>query len=62
MEKSIRELARTEGEVKCLCGEVSNDIGGVSSPKRDKALLPVCTSKGIANALVGGSETTLLDL
>ena len=52
----------TEGEVQGLGGEVTNDIGGVASPEGDETLFLVGTSESVADALVGGSQTTLLDL
>lgn len=51
----IKRHGRTEGKVESLGGEVSNDVGGVSSPERNKALFTVCAGESIANTLVGGS-------
>lgn len=56
------ELKLTEGKVQGLGREVTNDVGGVSTPEGDKALITVGADKAVGNALVGGSETTLLDL
>lgn len=53
---------RTEGKVKSLGGEVTDDVGGVSSPEGDETLLLVGTGESITDALVGGGKTTLLDL
>lgn len=55
-------MIRTEGEVQSLGGEVPDDVGGISSPKRNKTFFSVCTTEGIRDTLVWGSETTLFDL
>ena len=52
----------TEGEVQSLGREVTDDVGGVTTPEREKALVPVGAAEAVADALVGGSQTTLLDL
>jgi len=52
----------TEGKVEGLGGEVTNDIGSVSTPERNETLLSVGAGKGVTNTLVGGGETALLDL
>ena len=52
----------TEGKVQGLGREVTNDVGGVSTPEGDKTLITVGADKAVGNALVGRSETTLLDL
>ena len=52
----------TEGKVQGLGGEVTDDVGGVSSPEGDETLIPVCTCEGITDALVRCRQTTLLDL
>lgn len=50
-----------EGKVKSLGGEVSDDVGGVSSPEGGKTLLGVDSREAVTNTLVRGSKTTLLD-
>jgi hypothetical protein len=50
-----------EGEVKSLGGEVSDDIGGVTSPQRDKTLIGVGSGETVTDTLVRVGETTLLD-
>jgi len=52
----------TEGKVKSLGGEVTNDVGSVTTPKRNETLLSVGAGESVANTLVGGSKTALLDL
>ena len=54
--------ARTEREVKGLRREVPDDVGGVTTPERDKTLIPVCPGEAVHDALVGLGQTTLLDL
>jgi hypothetical protein len=53
---------RTEGKVEGLCGEVSDDVGSITSPQGEETLLSVCASKSVSDALVGSSQTTLFDL
>jgi hypothetical protein len=53
---------RTESEVEGLGGEVTNDVGSISSPKGEDTLFPVSTRESVTNALVRSGETTLLDL
>ena len=53
---------RTEGEVQCLRREVPDDVGSVSSPERNETLIAVGAGEAVDDTLVGGSETTLLDL
>ena len=57
-----KRIVRTEGKVQGLGREVTNDVGGVSTPEGDKTLITVGADKAVGNALVGRSETTLLDL
>jgi hypothetical protein len=52
----------TEGKVQGLSGEVTNDVGGVTTPEGDKTLITIGPAKAINDTLVRGSETTLLDL
>lgn len=52
----------TEGEVEGLGGEVTNDVGGVTTPEREKTLVGVGTTEAVHNTLVWCGETTLLDL
>ena len=52
----------TEGKVEGLGGEVTDDVGGVSTPEGYKTLVRVCAGEGITDTLVGCSQTTLLDL
>ena len=58
--KEIDQL--TEGKVQGLGGEVTDDIGSVSSPERNETLIAVGAGEAVDDTLVGGSETTLLDL
>jgi hypothetical protein len=53
---------RTEGEVEGLGREVSDDVGGVTTPQRDDTLFRVGAGEAVNDTLVGGGETTLLDL
>jgi len=55
-------MIHTEGKVKRLRREIPDDVGGVTSPKRDKALLPVCASESVTDTLVWSGEPALLDL
>jgi len=55
-------MKRTEGKVESLGREVTNDVGGVSSPEGNDTLIAVGTAEGITNALVRSGKTTLLDL
>lgn len=55
-------MIRTESKVKCLCREVPDDVGGVSSPEGDQTFLSICAGEGITDALVWRGETALLDL
>jgi len=57
----IDEL-RTEGKVESLGGEVTDDVGGVTTPERDGTLIGNGTLESITNTLVGSSKTTLLNL
>lgn len=61
---SLIEIRRvhTEGEVQGLSGEITNDIGGVTSPEGNKTFFPVCTTKAIDDALIRGSKTALFNL
>lgn len=52
----------TEGEVQGLRREVPDDVGGVTTPEGDETLITVGTREAVNDALVGGSQTTLLDL
>jgi hypothetical protein len=54
--------SRTKGEVEGLCWEVTDDVGGVTSPQRQNTFFSVNSSEAVHDALVGGSQTTLLDL
>ena len=42
--------------------EVTNDVGGVTSPEGEETLVTVGTRETVTNTLVGLGETTLLDL
>ena len=53
---------RTEGKVQRLRGEVPDDVGSVTSPEGENALVTSGTREAVTNALVGLSKTTLLDL
>lgn len=61
-EKTNRKTRRTEGKVQGLGGEVTDDVGGVSSPEGDETLIGVGTTESITDTLVRGGKTTLLDL
>jgi hypothetical protein len=50
-----------ECEVERLGGEVSDDVGGVTTPESGHTLLTVGSAEAVADTLVRGSETTLLD-
>ena len=52
----------TEGKVQGLGGEVTDDVGGVSSPEGEETLVLVGTCEAVGNTLVRTGETTLLDL
>ena len=57
-----KRIVRTEGKVQGLCGEVPDDVGGVTSPEGDETLVTVGTRKAVRDALVRLSETALLNL
>ena len=57
-----KRVVRTEGKVQGLCGEVPDDVGGVTSPEGEETLVTVGTRETVTNTLVGLGETTLLDL
>jgi hypothetical protein len=50
-----------EGKVQRLGREVSDDVGGVSSPESSHTLVGVGSLEAVANAGVGSSKSTLLD-
>ena len=52
----------TEGEVQGLGGEVPDDVGGVTTPEGEETLVTVGAAEAVGDALVGGSQTALLDL
>jgi len=52
----------TEGEIKGLSREVTDDIGSISPPESNGTLASVSTDKSIADTLVWLRKTTLLDL
>ena len=52
----------TEREVQGLSGEVTNDVGSVTTPEGDETLILVGAGKAVDDTLVRGSQTTLLDL
>ena len=52
----------TVGKVQGLGGEVTDDVGGVSSPEGEETLVLVGTGEAVGNTLVRAGETTLLDL
>ena len=58
--KEIDQL--TEGKVQGLGGEVTDNVGGVTAPEGDETLVGVRATRTVDDTLVGGSETTLLDL
>ena len=62
MHNGNKENVRTEGEVQGLCGEVSDDVGSVTSPQRDKTFISICTREAINNALVRGRQAALFNL
>ena len=53
---------RTEGKVQGLRREVTDDVGGVATPERQKTLVAVRAGKAVGDALVRLRETALLDL
>ena len=53
---------RTEGKVQGLRREVTDDVGGVATPERQKTLVAVRAGKAVGDALVRLGETALLDL
>ena len=58
--KEIDQL--TEGKVQCLRGEVTDDVGSVTTPEGDETLITVGATEAVNDTLVGLSKTTLLDL
>ena len=52
----------TEGKVQGLGGEVTDDVGGVTTQERYQALVAVRAGEAVDDALVGRRETALLDL
>lgn len=58
----VKTLKLTEGKVESLGGEVTDDVGSVTTPQGNDTLLSVDTSEAVGDTLVGGGETTLLDL
>lgn len=50
-----------EGKVQGLGGEVSDDVGGVTSPKSGHTFLGVGSSETVTDTLVRGGQSTLLD-
>ena len=59
---SIDVKALTEREVQSLRGEVTDDVGRVTTPQRYKTLVTVSASKTITDTLVWVRQTSLLDL
>lgn len=55
-------MPRTEGKVKRLSGEVTDNVRGVSSPERHDAFVGVCASEAVGDALVRSRQAALLDL
>ena len=43
-------------------GEVSDDIGSVSSPQGEESFASVCPAEGVYHAFVGPVEAALFDL
>lgn len=58
----VQNTTRTEREVQGLRGEVPDNVGSVTTPERDKALITVRAGEAINDALVRRGETTLFDL
>ena len=50
-----------EGEVKSLGREVSDDVGGVSSPESSDSLIGVGPPEAVSNTGVRSSKSSLLD-
>ncbi len=50
-----------EGEVERLGREVSDDVGGVTTPKRGKTLLAVGSREALADTLIRRRQSSLLD-
>jgi hypothetical protein len=59
--QSVAATSRTEGEVERLGGEVTDNVGGVATPERDKAFILVGAAEAVGDTLVGRRETALLD-
>ena len=59
---NILATSLTEGKVQGLGGEVTDDVGRVTTPEGDKTLVTVGASEAVTNALIGMRETALLDL
>ena len=50
-----------ESEVERLGGEVTDDVSGVTTPERNQTLLLVGANEAVADTLVRGGKTALLD-
>lgn len=55
-------MTPTEGKVQSLGREVTDDVGRVTTPERDKTLVSVGADEAVTDTLVGVRQTTLLDL
>ena len=49
-----------EGEVQCLCWEVTDDVCCVATPERHDTLLPRSTAKALPDAIVLAVEAARL--
>ena len=57
-----RDTKHTECKVQRLGREVTNDVGGVATPEREKTLILVGAGETIHDTLVRVRKATLLDL
>lgn len=55
-------MTPTEGKIQSLGREVTDDVGRVTTPERDKTLVSVGADEAVTDTLVGVRQTTLLDL
>ena len=57
-----RKARHTEGKVQGLGREVTDHVGGVTSPEGKETLITVGTAEAVDDTLVGCGQATLLDL
>ena len=53
-----KRVVRTEGKVQGLCGEVPDDVGGVTSPEGEETLATVGTRETVTAAAQAAPEST----